>query len=125
MPEVHNPPSLFGGEFSPTGRLTMHGLKASEAANVRRLLIRRVAVEIETKECLFDGRRSIVDEDPDAADRRSNALALDEGREPRRNRAEDWTARHGLAEHFVGQLALLADVRELEEARYCELALVP
>ena len=75
----------------------MHGLKASEAANVRRLLIRRVAVEIETKECLFDGRRSIVDEDQDAADRRSNALALEEGREPRRNRAEDWTARRELS----------------------------
>ena len=100
----------------------MHGLKASEAANVRRLPIRLVAVEIETRECLFDGRRSIVDVDPDAADRRSNVLGLEEGREPRRNRAEDWTARHWLAGCSDGQSARSTDERQLEEALHRDSA---
>ena len=125
LPEVHNPPSLFGGEFHRRRGFTIQGLEAMGAANVRRLPTHPVEDEIEMKGFLFADQRSTASADPVVVDRRKIVSELEVGGEPRRNRAEDWTARHGLAEHFVGQLALLADVRELEEARYCELALVP
>ena len=97
LPEVHNPPSLFGGEFRRRRGFMMQGLEASGFANVCRLPTHLVEDEIEMKDCLFAGRKSNADEDPVVDDQRKIVSELAEGGEPRRNRAEDWTARRELS----------------------------
>ena len=69
----------------------MQELKASGAVDVRISPRRRVEVAIEMS--LFDDPRSIAVADPAVADWRKTASALEEEGRPRRNRAEDWTAR--------------------------------
>ena len=93
MPEVHNPPSLFGGEFRRRRGFKITELEASGVANVRKSLTHPAEDEIEVENCQFDDPRNIVVEDPVVVDRSRIVLELEEGGGPRRNRAEDWTAR--------------------------------
>ena len=69
LPEVHNPPSLFGGEFRRRRGFTIQRLEAMEAANVCRSPTHPVEDEIEVENCLFDDPRNIVVEDPVVVDR--------------------------------------------------------
>ena len=109
LPEVHNPPSLFGGEFRRRRGFTIQGLEAMGAANVRRLPSHPVEDEIEMKGFLFADRRSTAGADPVVVDRRKIVSELEVGGEPRRNRAEDWTARLELSGLDEEKSDLLAD----------------
>ena len=111
LPEVHNPPSLFGGEFRRRRGFTIQGLEAMGAANVRRLPTHPVEDEIEMKGFLFADRRSTAGADRVVVDRRKIVSELEVGGEPRRNRAEDWTARLELSGLDEEKSDLLADER--------------
>ena len=95
----------------------MQELKASGAAGVCRSQRRRVEVAIETRDCLFDDPRSIAGEDPVVVDLRRTASALEADEGPRRNRAEDWTARRREGELRRNQAADWTTRLELAESR--------